>query len=240
MLGFEVGEVLGILLVRVGFLVCGQLYVVPLFGRVGLGFVWLFAFRVQLLPSVADELGDLSERQVLILDLFTYPVREDHVCRWRPLRRIFVRLGVSTVLSLGLDSNTRKQPTSRLGPFDRGAPLSDTLMSRASVQALEGNPTILRDRPLEFLFSGQSIFTPGSTAPTLLWPSLTFSWSLQPLISRPRSLRAGYPQVTLLYVQYRLPRLEAFVVQGIEVVVQAQAVQMRGEICHSCRRLGNH
>lgn len=71
LLALKVGQVLHVLLVCIGLAVCGQLYVVPLLGRIGLSLERLFTCRVQLLPSVADELGDLCKRQVLVLDLFS-------------------------------------------------------------------------------------------------------------------------------------------------------------------------
>ena len=80
MLALEVRQVLHILLVCIGLAVCRQLYVIPLFGRVGLCLKWLFTGGVQLLPFVANEFGDLSKGQILVLYLLPHPVGEDHIC----------------------------------------------------------------------------------------------------------------------------------------------------------------
>jgi hypothetical protein len=80
MLALEVGQVLHVLLVCIGLAVCRQLYVVPLFGRIGLCFKWLFTGGVQLLPFVANEFGDLGKGQVLVLYFLPHPVGEYHIC----------------------------------------------------------------------------------------------------------------------------------------------------------------
>lgn len=43
-------------------------------------------------------------------------------------------------------------------------------------------------------------------------------------------------QVTLLNIGQRLPGIEAFANEGVEVLLKAQALEMGGEICHSCAR----
>ena len=72
MLGFEILQVLQVLLILGRLLVLGQILIVLVLGRLRLSLVWLFLSLSQALPILADELRDFRERQILALEVFSH------------------------------------------------------------------------------------------------------------------------------------------------------------------------
>lgn len=111
MLRLEVCKVLDIVVICIGLFICRKLNVISLFGCVRLGFEWFLALWVQLLPPVTYKFCYLSEREVLLFHFLSNLIREYHIRRGRPLGRVLIGLGMTTILSFrlvswGLRSNT--------------------------------------------------------------------------------------------------------------------------------------
>lgn len=90
LIGFKLGRLL----------IFGQFCIVLFFGTVGLSFTALAFFCGQDLPSLPNDLGNFCEGQVLPFQGFPHLIRKDYVSGWRPLRSMFIGLGMPPVLSL--------------------------------------------------------------------------------------------------------------------------------------------
>jgi len=138
--------------------VCGQLYVIPFLRRICLSLKRLFTCRVQLLPSIADEFGDLCKGQVLVLNLFSDLVGKNDIGGGRPLRCIVVGLGVTPILPLRFSGRTRGAFSGR---YWGGSTLSSlaafrrSFLGRGSEDSFVRDATIVSDCTLKLLFRSQ-------------------------------------------------------------------------------------
>jgi hypothetical protein len=151
MLGPEIAEVLTIFQVGIGLLVGGQLDIIPLLCSIGLRFKWLLACRIQLLPSVTDQLRNLGEGEVLLFDLFPDLVGKDHVGGRRPLRRVLVWLRMPTIFSLGFYADCLRCTCVACGAVTSPVAVSKGFINDAAIQALEWHSAIFCDSTLKFL-----------------------------------------------------------------------------------------